>query len=219
MDISVKDLLDINECDAKNIFTHVVYPWEVLSKIKDFLLSYSLTLPKDFERIEEFVWVGKGTTIEKTALIKGPAIIGHNCEIRHASYIRENVIIGNDVVVGNSTEIKNAILFNKVHVPHYNYIGDSILGYKAHLGAGAILSNFKSDGGLIKVKTDSQVIETGLRKLGAIIGDYAEIGCNSVLNPGTIVGRNSIVYPLSSVRGILQENSILKGSGNVVTKH
>ncbi|HBY21624.1 MAG TPA: UDP-N-acetylglucosamine pyrophosphorylase [Clostridiales bacterium] len=219
MDISVKDLLDINECDAKDIFNHVVYPWDVLIKIKDFLLSYSLTLPKDFERIEEFVWVGKGTTIEKTALIKGPAIIGHNCEIRHASYIRENVIIGNNVVVGNSTEIKNAILFNKVHVPHYNYIGDSILGYKAHLGAGVILSNFKSDGGLIKVKTDSQVIETGLRKLGAIIGDYAEIGCNSVLNPGTIVGRNSIVYPLSSVRGILQENSILKGSGNVVTKH
>lgn len=218
MNISVNELLNIEELDARAIFEGVKYPWEALAKIKNFIFEYAKILPDDFERIEEFVWVGKGTTIEKSVLIKGPAIIGYNCEIRHSAYIRDNVIIGNNVVVGNSTEIKNSILFNKAQVPHYNYVGDSILGYKAHLGAGAITSNLKSDGTLVKVKCGTAIIETGLRKFGAIVGDLSEVGCNSVLNPGTIIGRDSIVYPLSSVRGYIPENSILKNNGEIVER-
>ena len=218
MNISVNHLLNIGELDARAIFDEVKYPWEVLVEIKDFIFQYAKNLPDDFERIEEFVWVGKGTTISKNVLIKGPAIIGYNCEIRHSAYIRENVIIGNDVVVGNSTEIKNSILFNKAQVPHYNYVGDSILGYKAHLGAGAITSNLKSDGTLVKVKHGTDIIETGLRKFGAIVSDFSEVGCNSVLNPGTIIGKDSIVYPLSSVRGYIPEKSILKNNGEIVER-
>ena len=218
MNISVDKLLNIEELDTRAIFEGVKYPWEALTKIKNFIFEYAKNLPDDFQRIEEFVWVGKGTTIEKSVLIKGPAIIGYNCEIRHSAYIRENVIIGNDVVVGNSTEIKNSILFNKVQVPHYNYVGDSILGYKAHLGAGVIISNLKSDGTLVKVKYGTDNIETGLRKFGAIVGDLSEVGCNSVLNPGTIIGKDSIVYPLSSVRGYILEKSILKNNGEIVEK-
>lgn len=218
MNISVDELLNIEELDTRAIFEGVKYPWEALTKIKNFIFEYAKNLPGDFRRIEDFVWVGKGTTIEKSVLIKGPAIIGYNCEIRHSAYIRENVIIGNDVVVGNSTEIKNSILFNKVQVPHYNYVGDSILGYKSHLGAGAITSNLKSDGTLVKVKYGTDNIETGLRKLGAILGDLSEVGCNSVLNPGTIIGKDSIVYPLSSVRGYIPEKSILKSNGEIVER-
>jgi NDP-sugar pyrophosphorylase family protein len=218
MNFSVSDLLNLNELDAKAIFEGVKNPWEVLSKINAFILEYAKTLPNDYERIGEFVWVGKGTTIEKSALIKGPAIIGHNCEIRHCAYIRGNVIIGNNVVVGNSTEVKNAILFNRVQVPHFNYVSDSILGFKSHLGAGVITSNLKSDGTLVKVKHEGNIIDTGLRKFGAIIGDSAEVGCNAVLNPGTILGKNSIVYPLCSVRGIIPENSIMKNSGEIVVR-
>ena len=218
MNISVDQLLNIEELDARSIFEGVKYPWEALTKIKNFIFEYAKNLPSDFERIEEFVWVGKGTTIEKSVLIKGPAIIGYNCEIRHSAYIRENVIIGNDVVVGNSTEIKNSIIFNKAQVPHYNYVGDSILGYKSHLGAGVITSNLKSDGTLVKVKYGADYIETGLRKFGAIVGDFSEVGCNSVLNPGTIIGKDSIVYPLSSVRGYIPEKSILKNNGEIVER-
>jgi len=218
MNISVDELLNIEELDTRAIFEGVKYPWEALTKIKNFIFEYAKNLPGDFERIEEFVWVGKGTTIEKGVLIKGPAIIGYNCEIRYSAYIRENVIIGNDVVVGNSTEIKNSILFNKVQVPHYNYVGDSILGYKAHLGAGVIISNLKSNGTLVKVKYGTDNIQTGLRKFGAIVGDLSEVGCNSVLNPGTIIGKDSIVYPLSSVRGYIPERSILKNNGEIVER-
>lgn len=218
MNISVDELLNIKETDARAIFEGVKYPWEALAKIKDFILEYAKNLPDDFERIDEFVWVGKGTTIDKSVLIKGPAIIGYNCEIRQCAYIRENVIIGNDVVVGNSSEVKNSILFNKVQVPHYNYVGDSILGYKSHLGAGAITSNLKSNGTLVTVKYGIEKIETGLRKFGAILGDLAEVGCNSVLNPGTLIGKDSIVYPLSSVRGYVPNNSILKNNGEIVQK-
>jgi len=218
MNISVNELFNIEELDARYIFNDVNYPWEVLPKIKTFILEYAKNLPQDFERIDEFVWVGKGTTIEKSVIIKGPAIIGYNCEIRHCAYIRENVIIGNDVVIGNSTEIKNSILFNKAQVPHYNYVGDSILGYKAHLGAGVIISNLKSNGTFVKVKHNTDIIETGLRKFGAILGDSSEIGCNSVLNPGTILGKDSIIYPLSSVRGYIPEKSILKNNGEIVEK-
>lgn len=218
MSISVNELFTLRELDAQTIFEGIKYPWEVLTKINAFILEYAKTLPKDFERIDEFVWVGKGTTIEKSALIKGPAIIGYNCEIRHCAYIRGNVIIGNNVVVGNSTELKNSILFNKVQVPHYNYVSDSILGYKAHLGAGAITSNLKSNDTLVKVKCGDDIIETGLRKFGAILGDSAEVGCNAVLNPGTILGKDCIVYPLSSVRGYVPQNSILKNSGEIIDK-
>lgn len=218
MKVSVTELLNIEELDARAIFEGVKYPWEALTKIKDFIFEYAKNLPRDFERINEFVWIGKGTTIEKNVLIKGPAIIGYNCEIRHSAYIRDNVIIGNNVVIGNSSEIKNSILFNKVQVPHYNYVGDSILGYKAHLGAGTITSNLKSDGTLVKVKYGTDIVETGLRKFGAIVGDSAEVGCNSVLNPGTIIGKDSIVYPLSSVRGYIPEKSILKSNGEIVEK-
>ena len=218
MGISVDELFTLKELDAQAIFSGVKYPWEVLTRINTFIFEYAKTLPNDFEEIEEFVWVGKGTTIEKSALIKGPAIIGYHCEIRHCAYIRGNAIIGNDAVVGNSTEIKNSILFNKVQVPHYNYVSDSILGYKSHLGAGAITSNLKSNGTLVTVKYGTDTIETALRKFGAILGDLAEVGCNAVLNPGKILGKNSIVYPLCSIRSYIPENSILKNSGEIVER-
>lgn len=218
MNLTVESLFDLNECFEKSIFNGVKYPWEVLLKIKSFLLDFSKSLPKDFERIDEFVWVGKGTTIEKTVLIKGPAIIGYNCELRQCAYIRENVMIGNDAVIGNSTEIKNSLLFNKAQVPHFNYVGDSILGYKSHLGAGVILSNLKSDGDTVRIKVGTECIETGLRKFGALVGDHAEVGCNSILNPGTVIGKNSIVYPLTPVRGYVPENHILKNSGVLVAR-
>ncbi len=218
MGIFVNELFTLSELDAHAIFYGVVHPWEVLTKINTFILEYAKTLPDDFERIDDLVWVGKGTTIEKSVIIKGPAIIGYNCEIRHSAYIRGNVIIGNNVVVGNSTEVKNAILFNKVQVPHFNYVSDSVLGYKTHLGAGVITSNLKSDGSLVKVKHGTEIIETGLRKFGAILGDSAEVGCNTVLNPGTIIGKNSIIYPLCSVRGCIPSNSILKNNGDIVER-
>lgn len=218
MGISVDDLFTLSELDAQAIFEDVKNPWEALTKIHTFILEYAKTLPDDFERIGENIWVGKGTTIEKSALIKGPAIIGYDCEIRHCAYIRGDIIIGNHVVVGNSTELKNSILFNRSQVPHFNYVSDSILGYRSHLGAGVITSNLKSDGTLVKVKYETNIIETGLRKFGAIIGDSAEVGCNAVLNPGTILGRNSIIYPLSSVRGFIPENSIMKNSGDIVIR-
>ena len=218
MKISVEDLFDLSQFSFSAIFDGIGYPWEVLVRIKTFIADCSKQLPADYEQFSDFVWVGKGTFIEKTAVLKGPAIIGRDVEIRHAAFIRENVLIGDRTVVGNSTEIKNSILFNNVQAPHFNYVGDSILGYKSHIGAGVICSNLKSVGGQVRVRTDGGVLETGLRKLGAILGDYAEVGCNSVLNPGTIVGRHSVVYPLSSVTGCVPEKSILKRNGKIVDK-
>jgi NDP-sugar pyrophosphorylase family protein len=218
MDIRINDLFDLNECFERDIFNGLEYPWEALPKIKGFLLEFAKTLPSDFEQISDFVWVGKGTTIEKTVLIKGPAIIGYNCELRQCAYIRDNVIIGNECVIGNSTELKNALLFNKVQVPHFNYVGDSILGYKAHTGAGVICSNLKSNGRNVKVSNGIIAIETALRKFGAMIGDNSEIGCNSVLNPGTVIGKNSIVYPLTPVRGYVPSSHILKNNGTMVPR-
>lgn len=218
MEISVESLFDSSKLDLFSVFDGVKYPWDALAKLKAFLIEYSGQLPEDYERIGEFVWVGKGTFIEKSAVIKGPAIIGRDCEIRHSAYLRENVLIGNNVVVGNSTEIKNSIFFNNAQAPHFNYVGDSILGYKAHIGAGVILSNLKSTSGTVKVKYNNESIETGLRKFGAILGDNTEVGCNSVLNPGTVIGKNSIVYPLSSVRGYVPENSIYKSGGQIAAK-
>lgn len=214
-----KNLFNHEHSIAPDIFNGITYTWEVLPRIKDFIKELAQHLPGDFERIADNVWVGKGTEIDGSVQIKGPTIIGYDCAIRHAAYIRENVIIGNGVVVGNSTELKNALLFDKVEVPHYNYVGDSVLGYKAHLGAGVILSNLKSTKDNIRVVVgNGESLDTGLRKFGALIGDFAEIGCNSVLNPGTIIGPESVVYPLTMVRGIVPERYILKNDGVLIPK-
>ena len=218
MDVRITDLFDLNECLERDIFSGLEYPWEALPRIRTFLLEFAKALPDDFEQISEFVWVGKGTTIEKTVTIKGPAIIGYDCELRQCAYIRENVIIGKECVIGSSPELKNALLFNKVQVPHFNYVGDSILGYKAHAGAGVICSNLKSYSTNVTVTDGIRTIETGLRKFGAMIGDNSEVGCNSVLNPGTVIGKNCIVYPLTSVRGYVPSNHILKNNGVMVIR-
>ena len=205
----VKNLYNLDETIAKDLLEKAIYPWEVLPKIKDFILKLGKSLPREeYTQVAENVWIAKSAKVAPTAFINGPAIIGKNVEIRHCAFIRGNTIVGDDAVVGNSTELKNVILFNKVQVPHYNYVGDSILGYKSHMGAGAITSNVKSDKTLVVVKSDDQEIATGLKKFGAMLGDYVEVGCNSVLNPGTVIGRNSNVYPLSSVRGVIPKNSI-----------
>mgnify|MGYP005857076785 CR=1 FL=1 len=213
-----KNLFDLRQTMAGGIFDRVNLVWEVLPLIKGYVMELAAGLSKDFEQIDETVWVGKGTTIEKTAMIKGPVIIGFDTEIRHGAYIRGSAIIGNGAVVGNSTEIKNAILFNEAKVPHFNYIGDSVLGHGAHLGAGVILSNVKSAKDQVKIKWAGETIETGLKKFGAVIGDMVEVGCNSVLNPGTIVGPESNIYPLSMVRGIVPARSIYKQDGSLVGK-
>lgn len=218
--IMIKSLLDLSETIAAEIFTGCTYPWEVLGKIKNEILRIGATLSEEeYDKIGDDIWVAKSATIAPTAAIHGPAIICKNAEIRHCAYIRGNAIVGEGAVVGNSTELKNVILFNKVQVPHYNYVGDSILGYKAHMGAGSITSNVKSDKSLVTVHSGDLKIETGLKKFGAILGDYVEVGCNSVLNPGSVIGRNANVYPLSMVRGYVPEASIYKKAGEVVMKH
>ena len=218
--LNYSNFLDLSQSISKEIFKNHEFPWEVITLIKDFIINLGKSLPKDsFEEIKENVWISKNNVkIYPSAHIDGPTIIDENTEIRHCAFIRGSVIIGKNCVVGNSTELKNVILFNNVQVPHFNYVGDSILGYKSHLGAGAITSNVKSDRSLITIKYKNNKIETNLKKFGAIIGDHAEIGCNAVLNPGTIIGRNSSVYPTTMVRGLLEENSILKNTGEKVTK-
>ena len=209
--IRVDDLFDLQQTIAKNVFEGATYPWEVLPKIKDYILELGASLCEDeYDKVGEDVWVAKSAKVATTAAINGPAIIGPNTELRHCAFIRGNAIVGEGCVVGNSTELKNVILFNQVQVPHYNYVGDSILGYKAHMGAGSITSNVKSDQSLVVVKTATEKIETGLKKFGAMIGDEVEIGCNAVLNPGCIIGRNSNIYPLVSVRGVIPGNHIYK---------
>ena len=218
-ELTVKELYDLNETIAKDIFDGVTYPWEVLPKIGDFILELGNTLPKEeYDQVGENVWIAKSANVFPSAYIHGPAIIGKNAEVRHCAFIRGNAIVGEGAVVGNSTELKNVILFNKVQVPHYNYVGDSVLGYKAHMGAGSITSNVKSDKKLVVVKTPEGGIETGRKKFGAMLGDEVEVGCGSVLNPGTVVGNHSNIYPLSSVRGFVPANSIYKKQGEVVTK-
>ena len=208
----IENLYNLDETIAKDIFKDVIYPWEVLPKIAEFIEELGKTLdPKIYTRIEENIWVAKSAKIAKTASITGPVIIDENAEIRHCAFIRGKAIIGKNAVVGNSTELKNVILFNNVQVPHYNYIGDSILGYKAHMGAGSITSNVKSDKKLVVIKNGREQIETGIKKVGAMLGDNVEVGCGTVLNPGSIVGRNSNIYPLTSVRGVIPANSICKG--------
>lgn len=217
--ITIDGLFDLEQTIAADLFRNQAYPWKVLPLISDFIMALGSQLSfEEYDLVSENVWVAKSATVAPTAYIHGPAIIGKNAEIRHCAYIRGSVIIGENCVVGNSTELKNVILFNNVQVPHYNYVGDSILGYRSHMGAGSITSNVKSDKTLVSIKCDDKKIQTGLKKVGAFLGDYVEIGCNSVLNPGTVVGRYSNVYPLSSVRGVVPANSIYKKAGEVCGK-
>ena len=207
----IENLFNLEQTIAKDIFEGVTYPWEVLPKIEEFIISLGKTLDKnEYEEKGENIWIAKSAKVAPTAYIAGPAIIGKNAEIRHCAFIRGKAIVGEGAVVGNSTELKNVILFNKVQVPHYNYVGDSILGYKSHMGAGSITSNVKSDKKLVIVKNDKEQIETGLKKFGAMLGDEVEVGCSSVLNPGTVIGKHTNIYPLSSVRGVVPEHSIYK---------
>lgn len=213
------NLYDYNQTIAKDLFESVTYPWEALPKIKDCILELGKTLDLDkFDKIGDDIWVAKTAKVAPTAFLAGPLIICDNAEIRHCAFIRGSAIVGENSVVGNSTELKNSILFNNVQTPHYNYIGDSILGYKSHTGAGVITSNLKSDKSLVTVNYNGEKVETGVKKFGAMIGDNVEVGCNSVLNPGTVIGRNTNVYPLSMVRGYVPENSIYKKQGEVAEK-
>ena len=205
---------------AAELMKAYTYPWEVLAHIGDFVTKLGAELPADeYEKRGEDVWIHKTAKVAPTASITGPAIIGAGAEIRHCAFLRGKIIVGEGAVVGNSTELKNVVLFNKVQVPHYNYVGDSILGYKAHMGAGSITSNVKSDKCLVKVHAEDGDIETGLKKFGAMIGDNVEVGCGSVLNPGTVIGRESNIYPLSSVRGCVNAHSIYKKQGEIAEKH
>ncbi len=215
----IKNLYNLDETIAKDIFKDATYPWEVLPKIEEFIIKLGKTLdPTEYEEKGENIWIAKSAKVAPTAYIAGPAIIGKNAEIRHCAFIRGKAIVGEGTVVGNSTELKNVILFNKVQVPHYNYVGDSILGYKSHMGAGSITSNVKSDKKLVIVKNGNEQIETGLKKFGAMLGDEVEVGCGSVLNPGTVVGKHTNIYPLSSVRGVIPEHSIYKNKNEIVKK-
>ena len=213
------ELFDLSRTQAADYLKKFTYPWEALSGIKDFILSLGAVLNKDeYTEVAPCVWVHKTAKISPSAYVGAPCIIGENTEVRHCAFIRGSALIGNNCVVGNSTELKNVILFDNVQVPHYNYVGDSILGYKSHMGAGSITSNVKSDKSLVTVNSCSEKIATGLKKFGAVLGDFVEVGCNSVLNPGTVIGRNSNVYPLSCVRGYIPANSIYKTGGVITAK-
>jgi len=217
--IEIKDLLDLEKTIAKKLFEGKTYPWEVLDEIKSFILELGPTLdPEEFDNPYEGVWIAKDATVFPSAYIGSPCIIDHEAEIRHCAFIRGSAIVGKKAVVGNSVELKNVVLFDNVQTPHYNYVGDSVLGYKAHMGAGSITSNVKSDKTLVSVKDPSGNIETGRKKIGAILGDNVEVGCNSVLNPGTIVGRSSNIYPTSCVRGVIPANSIYKSQVDIIIK-
>ena len=218
-DFTISNMLDLNETIAAELFEGKTYPWEVLPEIGDFIIKLGKTLdPSEYEKKGENVWIAKSATVAPTASITGPAIIGREAEVRHCAFIRGKAIVGEGAVVGNSTELKNAVLFNKVQVPHYNYVGDSILGYRSHMGAGSITSNVKSDKKLVIVKTQEEKIETGIKKFGAMLGDCVEVGCGTVLNPGSVVGKNTNIYPLSSVRGYVPAGSIYKKQGEIAEK-
>ena len=217
--ISVSELLDLKHTIAAELFDGVKYPWEILPKLGNFIVELGRKLPsEEYDNPAENVWIDKGATVAESAHIAPPTIICRGAEVRHCAYIRGNVIIGADAVIGNSCELKNALIFDGAQIPHFNYVGDSIVGYKAHMGAGAITSNVKSNMTFVTVKTADGRIETGMKKLGAILGDFAEIGCQCVLNPGSVVCRNSNIYPLTSVRGVIPPDSICKGAGEVVKK-
>ena len=218
-ELEVKNLYTLTETLAAPLLSRVTYPWEALPEIGAFIMELGASLSEEeYEKQGEKICIARSAKVAPTASITGPAIIGKDAEVRHCAFIRGNALVGEGAVVGNSTELKNVILFNKVQVPHYNYVGDSILGFKAHMGAGSITSNVKSDKLLVKVHTPEGDIETGIKKFGAMIGDEVEVGCGSVLNPGTVIGRNSNIYPLSSVRGVVASDSIYKKQGEVAQK-
>lgn len=215
----ISNMYTLSETIAAGLFEGAEYPWEVLPKIHDFILELGKSLPADkFEKRGEDIWIAKSATVAPTACLNGPLIVDEDAEIRHCAFVRGNAIVGKGAVVGNSTELKNVVLFNKVQVPHYNYVGDSVLGFKSHMGAGSITSNVKSDKTLVMVKSVDEKIETGLKKMGAMLADHVEVGCNSVLNPGTVIGRNSNIYPTSCVRGCIPANSIYKNEKEIVEK-
>lgn len=218
--ITVENLYDLKETIAGDIFEGVVYPWEVLPKIHDFIIELGKRLPGElYEEKGENIWIAKSATVAPTACLNGPLIVDEDAEIRHCAFIRGNAIVGKGTVVGNSTELKNVILFNKVQVPHYNYVGDSILGFKSHMGAGSITSNVKSDKTPVVIHNGDTTVETGLKKMGAMLGDCVEVGCNSVLNPGTVIGKNSNVYPTSMVRGVVPAGHIYKSKTEIAEKY
>lgn len=216
--IKIQELYDLDHTLAKDYLNQFEYPWQALKGIKDFILQTGPSLSDEYEQIKENVWVHKSATVFESAYLGAPCIIGANTEVRHGAFIRGSALIGDNCVVGNSVELKNVILFDCVQTPHYNYIGDSILGYKSHMGAGSITSNVKSDKTLVVVHDGEMNYETGLKKFGAMLGDYVEVGCNSVLNPGTVIGVHSNVYPVSCVRGVVPDHSIVKSGGNIVKK-
>ena len=216
--LNTHQLYDLNHTLAGNYLAGFEFPWQALGGIKNLILELGSNLGEDYQEVTPTVWVHKTASVAPTAYLGAPCIIGANTEVRHCAFIRSSALVGENCVVGNSVELKNVILFDNVQVPHYNYVGDSILGYKSHMGAGAVTSNVKSDKSLVVVKNGEEKIETGLKKFGAMLGDFVEVGCNSVLNPGTVIGRHSNVYPTSCVRGMVPENSIWKNNGAVVTK-
>ena len=217
--ITVSELYNLDETIAAELLSGVEYPWEALPRIHDFIIELGNSLSEDvFEKRGEHIWVAKSAKVAPTACLNGPLIVDEDAEIRHCAFIRGNAIVGKGAVVGNSTELKNVILFNKVQVPHYNYVGDSILGFRSHMGAGAITPNVKSDKTLVTVKGENISIETGLKKMGAMLGDNVEVGCNSVLNPGTVIGRNTNIYPTSMVRGVIPADSIYKCRTEIAQK-
>lgn len=218
--VTIKELYDLTETAAKPLLESVTYPWEALPKIKDFIIELGNSLdPEEYEKRGENIWIHKSATVFDSAYIAGPCIIGKDTEVRQCAFIRGSALVGDNCVVGNSTELKNVIIFNNVQAPHYNYVGDSILGFHSHMGAGSITSNVKSDKTLVHVKGADFDIATGMKKFGAMLGDYVEVGCNSVLNPGTVIGSHSNIYPLSRVRGYVPSNSIYKDRNDIVTKH
>lgn len=217
--LKISDLYSLEHTIAAEIFEGKTYPWEILGELKSFIVKLGQSLdPEKFIKRGEDIWIAKSATVFDSAYIAGPCIIDEGAEVRHCAFIRGSAIIGKNAVVGNSTEVKNALVFDNVQIPHYNYVGDSVLGYKSHMGAGSITSNVKSDKTLVVVKSTDEKIETGLKKFGAMLGDFVEVGCGSVLNPGTVIGKNSNIYPLSSVRGVVPADSIYKASGNIVAK-
>lgn len=215
---TVRELFDLDHTQAGEYLAGFTYPWEALAGLKEYIRRLGKSLGKEYREISPEVWVHKSAKIAPTAYLQPPCIIGAETEVRHCAFIRGSVLVGKNCVVGNSAELKNSVLFDGVQTPHYNYVGDSILGYKAHMGAGAITSNVKADKTSVAVRCGEETVQTGRKKVGAMLGDFAEIGCNSVLNPGTVIGRNSSVYPLSCVRGTVAENSIYKRRGEVVFK-
>lgn len=217
--VTIQELYDLEHTQAKSYLAQFTYPWEALKGIKDFIVQLGSTLGDDYQEVSPQVWVHRTAAVAPTAYLGAPCIIGAGTEVRHCAFIRGSALVGENCVVGNSVELKNVILFDNVQTPHYNYVGDSILGYKSHMGAGSLTSNVKSDKTLVVVKDGQEQIPTGLKKFGAMLGDYVEVGCNSVLNPGTVIGRHTNIYPTSCVRGVVPANHIWKTGGVVVAKH